>query len=78
MTRDDYGVWEITLKAVNGKPAIEHGSKVKVGLTVTPRGDVLQVRELFNAIDMANFNRRSQWKPSNTNTSTVYLLGSNT
>lgn len=30
MKRDDFGVWEITLPAVNGQPAIPHNSKIKV------------------------------------------------
>ena len=31
MKRDDYGVWEITVPAQNGQPAIPHNTKVKVG-----------------------------------------------
>lgn len=38
MTKNPYGVWEITLPAVNGKTAIEHGSKVKVGSPRTALG----------------------------------------
>ncbi|KAK3100930.1 alpha-1,4-glucan branching enzyme, partial [Teratosphaeriaceae sp. CCFEE 6253] len=34
MRRDDYGVWEISLPAVGGRPAIEHDSKVKISLVV--------------------------------------------
>lgn len=30
MTKDSFGVWEITLPAVNGEPAIPHNSKLKV------------------------------------------------
>lgn len=30
MKRDDFGVWELTLPANNGHPAIPHGSKIKV------------------------------------------------
>lgn len=30
MTKNQYGVFAITLPAVNGQPAIEHDSKVKV------------------------------------------------
>lgn len=30
MTKDNYGVWEITLPAQNGQPAIAHDSKLKV------------------------------------------------
>jgi 1,4-alpha-glucan branching enzyme len=30
MVKNSFGVWEITLPAVNGKPAIQHGSRVKV------------------------------------------------
>ena len=31
MTKDPYGVFEITLQAQNGRPAIENDSKIKVG-----------------------------------------------
>ncbi|KAK9457972.1 glycoside hydrolase superfamily [Dipodascopsis uninucleata] len=37
MTRNSLGVWEITLGAVNGAPAIPHNSKVKLCLTL-PNG----------------------------------------
>jgi 1,4-alpha-glucan branching enzyme len=30
MKKDMFGVWEITLPALHGKPAIPHNSKVKV------------------------------------------------
>jgi 1,4-alpha-glucan branching enzyme len=30
MTKNAFGVWEITVPALDGKPAIPHGSKVKV------------------------------------------------
>jgi 1,4-alpha-glucan branching enzyme len=32
MTKNSFGVWEITIPAVNRKPAIPHNSKVKVSL----------------------------------------------
>ena len=31
MTRGEYGRWEVTLTPKDGKLAIPHGSKVKVG-----------------------------------------------
>jgi 1,4-alpha-glucan branching enzyme len=31
MKKNEYGVFEITLPAQNGKPAIPHDSKIKVG-----------------------------------------------
>lgn len=35
MKKDDFGVWEVTIPARDGKPAIAHNSKIKVsGLTV--------------------------------------------
>ena len=40
MTKNQYGVWEITLPAKDGHPAIPHSSKVKVsqgGLKDWPR-----------------------------------------
>lgn len=30
MKKNEYGVWEIVLPAVNGQPAIPHKSKIKV------------------------------------------------
>ena len=35
MTKNEYGVWEITLPPVNGECAIPHDSKIKARL-VTP------------------------------------------
>ena len=32
MTKNEFGVWEITVPAVDGKPAIAHGSKIKVNI----------------------------------------------
>lgn len=40
MKKNDYGVWEITLPAVNGKPAIEHGSKVKITMETPNVGHI--------------------------------------
>lgn len=40
MTKDSFGVWEITLPAVNGEPAIPHNSKLKISLK-TPSGEIL-------------------------------------
>lgn len=34
MKKDDFGVWEIVLPAVNGEPAIPHNSKLKAGHTL--------------------------------------------
>ncbi|MCJ1450311.1 alpha-1,4-glucan branching enzyme [Mycoblastus sanguinarius] len=34
MTRGEYGVWEVTLSAKDGKPAIPHNSKVKISLVI--------------------------------------------
>lgn len=31
MVKNDFGVWEIVVPAINGGPAIPHNSKVKVG-----------------------------------------------
>ncbi|KAK2791474.1 alpha-1,4-glucan branching enzyme [Emmonsiellopsis sp. PD_33] len=40
MTKDAFGVWEVTLPAKDGVPAIPHNSKVKITLT-TPTGEQL-------------------------------------
>lgn len=34
MTKNDFGVFEITVPAVKGAPAIAHGSKVKVRFAI--------------------------------------------
>jgi hypothetical protein len=31
MTKNEYGVFEVTVPAKDGKPAIPHNSKIKVG-----------------------------------------------
>ncbi|KAL6236661.1 1,4-alpha-glucan-branching enzyme [Aspergillus navahoensis] len=38
MTRDDFGVWEVVLPAMNGAPVIPHDSKVKITM-VTRSGE---------------------------------------
>ncbi|KAF7595665.1 alpha-1,4-glucan branching enzyme [Aspergillus hancockii] len=38
MTKNDFGVWEITVPAVDGAPAIPHNSKIKITM-VTPSGE---------------------------------------
>jgi 1,4-alpha-glucan branching enzyme len=40
MKKNEFGVWEITLPAVNGKTAIEHGSKVKVTMETPNMGHI--------------------------------------
>ena len=43
MTRGEYGVWEVTLQAKEGRPAIPHDSKIKV------------IRKLRNDKSSSNF-----------------------
>ncbi|KAF3164777.1 alpha-1,4-glucan branching enzyme [Orbilia oligospora] len=38
MTRDPYGVWELTLPAKDGKPVIAHDAKVKLVMRITKDG----------------------------------------
>ncbi|KAI0019819.1 carbohydrate-binding module family 48 [Xylariomycetidae sp. FL0641] len=38
MTKNEFGVWEITLPAKDGQPAIPHNSKIKISMT-TPSGE---------------------------------------
>ncbi|KAE8168262.1 1,4-alpha-glucan-branching enzyme [Aspergillus tamarii] len=38
MTKNDFGVWEVTVPAVSGAPAIPHDSKIKISM-VTPSGE---------------------------------------
>lgn len=40
MSRNEYGVWEILIPAVNGKPAIPHDSKIKITMNM-PGGQQL-------------------------------------
>ncbi|ODH12771.1 1,4-alpha-glucan-branching enzyme [Paracoccidioides brasiliensis] len=40
MKKDEYGVWEVTVPAKDGEPAIPHESKVKITLK-TPSGETL-------------------------------------
>ncbi|RKP09697.1 glycogen branching enzyme [Thamnocephalis sphaerospora] len=37
MTRNDYGIWECTVPAVDGKPAIPHNSKIKIAMITAER-----------------------------------------
>ncbi|KAI9785487.1 MAG: alpha-1,4-glucan branching enzyme [Geoglossum umbratile] len=41
MRKNDFGVWEVTLPAKNGKPAIPHNTKVKISM-VTPTGERIE------------------------------------
>lgn len=41
MKRDDFGVWSIELPGHGGKPAIEHGSKIKISM-ITPSGERIE------------------------------------
>lgn len=40
MKKDSFGVWEITLPAVDGKPAIPHESKIKISMVVPNEGRI--------------------------------------
>ena len=41
LKRDSYGVWEITLPAKDGVPAIPHDSKIKISM-ITPQGERIE------------------------------------
>ncbi|GAA6041557.1 hypothetical protein JCM8097_004263 [Rhodosporidiobolus ruineniae] len=41
MKKNQYGVWEVVVPAVGGKPAIPHNSKVKISMT-TPSGERIE------------------------------------
>ncbi|KAG7010119.1 1,4-alpha-glucan-branching enzyme [Physcia stellaris] len=41
MTRGDWGVWQVTLQARDGQPAIPHNSKVKISM-ITPSGERIE------------------------------------
>ncbi len=41
MTKDQFGVWEITVPPRNGQPAIPHNSKVKVPFAPAGRLNVV-------------------------------------
>ena len=36
MTKNNFGVWEVTVPAVQGSPAIPHDSKIKASPIHTP------------------------------------------
>lgn len=40
MKKNPFGVWEITLPAVHGNPAIPHGSKIKISMVVPNEGRI--------------------------------------
>ncbi|KAH0609579.1 uncharacterized protein H6S33_013065 [Morchella sextelata] len=40
MVKNDFGVWETVVPAVNGQPAVPHNSKIKIALEI-PGGEVL-------------------------------------
>jgi 1,4-alpha-glucan branching enzyme len=42
MKKNDFGVWELTLPAKNGVPAIAHNSKIKVSLSLRSIDTVIQ------------------------------------
>lgn len=41
MKKNDFGVFETVIPAVNGKPAIPHNSKVKISMTI-PGGERIE------------------------------------
>jgi 1,4-alpha-glucan branching enzyme len=41
MRKNEFGVWEITIPAADGKCAIAHGSKLKISMT-TPSGERIE------------------------------------
>lgn len=41
LTKNNYGVWEISIPPVNGQPAIPHDSKIKISMTI-PNGDRIE------------------------------------
>lgn len=40
MKKDNFGVWEITVPAVDGQPAIPHNTKIKISLVVPHQGRI--------------------------------------
>ncbi|KAJ5782292.1 hypothetical protein N7457_004066 [Penicillium paradoxum] len=36
MTKNDFGVWDVTVPAKDGAPAIPHDSKIKAGFIINP------------------------------------------
>ncbi|KZF20603.1 glycoside hydrolase family 13 protein [Xylona heveae TC161] len=41
LTKNDFGVWELTLPAKNGQPAIPHNSKLKISMVI-PSGERIE------------------------------------
>ncbi|KAK4705638.1 1,4-alpha-glucan branching enzyme, partial [Phenoliferia sp. Uapishka_3] len=42
MKKNDFGVFEITVSAIKGQPAIPHGSKVKISMTLPETGERIE------------------------------------
>jgi len=40
MQKNNFGVWEITVPAVNGQPAIPHNTKIKISMVVPHQGRI--------------------------------------
>lgn len=50
MTRDEYGVWSITLPAVSGQCAIPHNSKVKISMVTDHQGRIERIPAWINRV----------------------------
>ncbi|KAK9370515.1 glycoside hydrolase superfamily [Lipomyces kononenkoae] len=77
MTKDDYGVWSITLPSNNGVPLIPHNTKIKIALTLPNGATVdrlpawikrvtqdLSVSPVYDAI-FWNPSQKYEWKYDN-------------
>ena len=45
MAKNSFGVWEVTVPAVNGSPAIPHDSKIKA----SPYTSIFGLKEIFQS-----------------------------
>ena len=59
MTKNDFGVWEVTVPAVNGAPAIPHDSKIKVSI---PLFRCIVIDTLPNTYGCVDINGNPQWR----------------
>ncbi|KAB8235785.1 alpha-1,4-glucan branching enzyme [Aspergillus alliaceus] len=67
MAKNDFGVWEITVPAKDGAPAIPHGSKIKITM-VTPSGERIYripawIKRVVQDLDVSPTYESVFWNP---------------
>ena len=57
MKKSPFGVWEITLPAIHGKPAIPHNTKVKVSIGFREDASLVRIINLVYDLDLHDWRR---------------------